>query len=315
MSFRSTPHCASAALTTGYSISDAVWCSSAATIGACAKPTIATFLSWLTRTSESGLEPVDEALERRVGLAGRAEVLDVGVVTLALAVGLPDGLDARPHAHVGRLALLDEAVDRERRAVERDRRDDVRELEVAPVNRDVHDAEGRDDASVGQLDDLLARREALGRVHERRHEDLARLAALRAEDLLVLERAQVERPVVAGVVVVRQVQVRLDVLDALLRRFVHRWVSSIVSAARRCSPRGAAPRADWCGSAPARRQPTRSKRRMSLIVPVRWASGAHTALTRLPTSMRSRSRVAMWASAVSAASSFTSRKAKGWSLG
>src|SRR5690554_2772610 len=100
MSLRSTPQLASACLITGYSISGAVRCGSSATIGACAKPTTATFLSLLTFTSQT----VDEALERSRRLARRPEVLDVGVVALTLAVGLPHGLDTRAHLHVLGLA-------------------------------------------------------------------------------------------------------------------------------------------------------------------------------------------------------------------
>jgi hypothetical protein len=89
-------------------------------------------------------------------------------------------------------------------AVERDRRRDVRQLDLAADDRNADDAERRDDALVRDRDELVAGREALGRVHDRRDEDLAGLRALRAQDLLVLEGAELERAIVAGDVVVRQ---------------------------------------------------------------------------------------------------------------
>src|SRR4051812_32462021 len=45
---------------------------------------------------------------RRVGLAGRSEVLDVAEVGLTLGLVDPDGLDPHAEAHLGRVAVLDE---------------------------------------------------------------------------------------------------------------------------------------------------------------------------------------------------------------
>src|SRR2546422_576297 len=84
-------------------------------MGAWENATTATFRSLLMRSSE----PVQERRERRVGLARRAEVEDVLVVALPLAVGLPHRLDAHAHAHVLGPALLDEREDRDVGAVER----------------------------------------------------------------------------------------------------------------------------------------------------------------------------------------------------
>src|SRR5262249_45854912 len=125
------------------------------------------------------------------------------------------------HAYVLGLALLDGGEDRDVGTVQRDRRRDVGQLEVATDHRDVDDAERGDDPAIRHLDQLVARREALRRVDRRQHEDLAGLRVLRAEYLLVLERAQVARAVVPGDVVVRQPDVSVDVLHRLLGRFVH----------------------------------------------------------------------------------------------
>src|SRR5262249_11559149 len=161
-------------------------------------------------------------------------------------------------------------------AVEGDRGSDVGQLDVPPHHRDAHDAEGGHHATVRDLDQLLGGREALGRGDQRRHEDLAGFLAPGAQDLPVLQRAQVARAVVAGDVVVREVDVRLHVLDGLLRRLAHRITRKLS---------------------------------MSRMVPVR--SAAHTASTRTPTRSRSRSSRTTCASAVSAPSSLTSTKAKG----
>src|SRR5262249_9513281 len=113
---------------------------------------------------------------------------------------------------------------------------------------------------------------------ERRHEDLAGLRAARAEDDLVLQRVQVAGPDVAGDVMVREADGRLDVLDGLGRRLAH--------------------------------QLTR-KQTMSRIDPVRSLSGAQTASTRAPTRSASTSSRTTWASAVSAPSRRTRTKANG----
>src|SRR5207302_9309944 len=106
--------------------------------------------------------------------------------------------------------------------------------------------------------------------------DLAGLRALRTQDLLVLQRAQVARAVVARDVVVREADVRLHVLDGLLRRLAHRVT----------------------------RKHSRSR-----MVPVR--SAAHTASTRAPTRSPPRSSLTTCASAVTAPSSVTRTKARG----
>src|SRR6266702_2780529 len=241
-------------------------------MGAWENATTAMFRSLLMRSSE----PVQERRERRVGLARRAEVEDVLVVALPLAIGLPHRLDAHAHAHVLGLALLDEREDRDVGAVEGHRGGDVGQLDVPPDHRDAYDAEGGHHAAVRDLDQVLGGCEALGRGDERRHEDLAGLGALRTQDLLVLQRPQVARAVVARDVVVREADVRLHILDRLLRRLAHRVT----------------------------RKHSRSR-----MVPVR--SAAHTASTRAPTWSRSRSSLTTCASAVSAPSSLTSTKAKG----
>src|SRR5882672_2669912 len=97
-------------------------CSSRATMGACEKPTTAIFRRRLMPS-----QPVDERGERLVGLARRPEVEDVLEGAVTLAVGLPHRLDAHPHAHLLRLALLDEGEDGDVGAVERDRGGDVRD--------------------------------------------------------------------------------------------------------------------------------------------------------------------------------------------
>src|SRR5690349_10598494 len=244
-------------------------CSSRTTMGAWAKPTTATFRI---------LEPVEERFARRVGLARRPEVLDVLVVALALAVRLPDGLDAHPHAHVLGFALLDHREDRDVGAVERDRGRDVRDLDVPADDGDVDDAERRHDPAVGDLDELLARGEALRRGDDRRDEDLARLRATPAEDLLLLQRLQIARAAVARDVVVRQVDRRLDVLDGFLRRLAH-------EITLKCA--------------------------MSRMLPIRCSSGAHTASTRVPTRSCSTPSFTACAIAVSAPSSLTSTNANG----
>src|SRR5207244_13305527 len=112
-------------------------------------------------------------------------------------------------------------------AIDADRRGQVWQLDRPADDRDVDDAEGGDDAPIGDRDELVARREALRRRDDRRHEDLAGPRALRAEDRFVLERGEVARLVVAGDVAVGQVDLLLDVLDRLLRRFAraHRYPS------------------------------------------------------------------------------------------
>src|SRR5207244_9814971 len=103
----------------------------------------------------------------------------------------------------------------------RERGRDVRDLDVPTDDGDVDDAERRHDAAVGELDVLLARREALRRGDDRRDEYLPRLRATRAEDLLLLQRLQIARAAVARDVVVRQVDRRLDVFDGFLVGFAH----------------------------------------------------------------------------------------------
>src|SRR5689334_22662626 len=230
-------------------------------MGAWAKPTTATLRM---------LEPVEERLARRVGLARRPEVLDVLVVALPLAVGLPDRFHAHPHAHVLGLALLDHREDRDVGAVERDRGRDVGDLDVPADDGDVDDAVRRHDPAVGDLDELFAGREALLRGDDRRDEDLSRLRATCAEDLLLLQRLEIARAAVAGDVVVRQVDRRLDVLDWLFGWLAHE---------------------------------STLKHAMSRMLPIRSSSDAHTASTRVPTRSFSTPSFTTWAIAVSAPSS------------
>src|SRR5262249_1874883 len=157
-------------------------------------------------------------------------------------------------------------------------------LDVPPHDGDAHDAEGGDDAAARQLDQLVAGREALRRRDDGWQEHLPGLGALRAQDLLVLQRRQIGRAPAAGHVVVREAERRVDVLDGLLGRLV------------------------------GTHERTR-KQAMSRIEPTRSSSDAHTASTRDPTFSFGRSSFTTWASAVSAPSSFTRTKAKGVAKG
>src|SRR6185295_7706025 len=143
-------------------------CSSRATIGSWAKPTMA----MLRNAVMSGSQSVDVGCLRRVGLAGWAEVLDVVVVALALAVRFPDRFHPHPHAYLFGFTLQNEGEDGDVGAVEGNGGGNVGNLDVAADHRNVDDAECRENTAVGDLDEGVARREALRRTDQRRHEHL-----------------------------------------------------------------------------------------------------------------------------------------------
>src|SRR5512145_3429095 len=90
-----------------------------------AKPTTATSLNEVPFSQVGG-----ERVVRRVGLAGRAEVVDVLHRRRPLLAGLPHSLHAHAHPDLVRLAAEDEVEEGDVGALEQDVRRDVGRLDA-----------------------------------------------------------------------------------------------------------------------------------------------------------------------------------------
>src|SRR5207249_2064304 len=157
------------------------------------------------------------------------------------------------------LALLDEVHEPDVGAVEKDRRRDVRDLDLLAVEGHVHHAISRDRALVGHLHLFVGGHAARRTRAPRRHVDLAALRAALAPDLALLDPPQEPGRGPPRVVLVAQVHRRADALDGLGRfglRLAH------------ASSSGTKQTMSWIS-------PTRSSRHLAFTrMPVRTPSSA-----------------------------------------
>src|SRR5437763_6745454 len=121
-----------ASSTTGMRISTSLWTRSRRTL-VCANDTTAT-----SRIEQ----PLQHLFDGNVRLVDRPEVLDRFHVRSALLRLDPYRLHSHSHAHVAGLDLLEEVIDRDVRAIQKDQAVDVRDRD-GTGERHVHDAERR----------------------------------------------------------------------------------------------------------------------------------------------------------------------------